>query len=55
MPSAMAALDEPSREALRAAAGRAAARGLAMAQEAEKATAARLAEKGMVAAAPSPR
>jgi TRAP-type C4-dicarboxylate transport system substrate-binding protein len=51
---AMAALDAPGREALRAAAGRAATRGLAMAQEAEKATSARLAEKGMVVAAPSP-
>jgi TRAP-type transport system periplasmic protein len=51
---AMAALDAPSREALRAAAGRATTRGLAMAQEAEKVTSARLAEKGMVVAAPSP-
>jgi TRAP-type C4-dicarboxylate transport system substrate-binding protein len=51
---AMAALDEPTRQALREAAGRAAARGLQMAQEAERASAARLAEKGMVAAAPSP-
>ncbi len=51
---AMATLDAPSRDALRAAAGRAATRGLAMAQEAERATAARLAEKGMTVAAPSP-
>ncbi|MCB4821690.1 TRAP transporter substrate-binding protein [Roseicella aerolata] len=51
---AMAALDEPTRRALREAAGRAAARGLQMAQEAERASAARLAEKGMVVATPSP-
>jgi TRAP-type transport system periplasmic protein len=51
---AMATLDEPTRQALRDAAGRAATRGLAMAQEAEQASAARLAEKGMVVATPSP-
>jgi TRAP-type transport system periplasmic protein len=51
---AMAALDEPSRVALRGAAERAATRGLHLAQEAERATTERLREKGMQVQAPSP-
>jgi TRAP-type transport system periplasmic protein len=51
---AVAALDEPSRVALRGAAERAATRGLRLAQEAERATTERLREKGMQVQAPSP-
>jgi TRAP-type C4-dicarboxylate transport system substrate-binding protein len=52
---AMAALDAPTREAVRAAATRAAGRATGIAQEAERSSAARLAERGMTVASPTPQ
>jgi TRAP-type C4-dicarboxylate transport system substrate-binding protein len=51
---AMAALDEPTRQAVRAAAARAAERAVGIAQEAERSTAERLRERGMQVAGPTP-
>ncbi|MCO6418933.1 TRAP transporter substrate-binding protein [Siccirubricoccus sp. KC 17139] len=51
---AMAALDEPTRQAVRAAAARAAERSLVIAKEAERATAEQLRQHGMQVAEPSP-
>jgi TRAP-type C4-dicarboxylate transport system substrate-binding protein len=51
---AMAALDEPTRQAVRAAAARAAERAVGIAQEAERSTAERLRERGMQVTGPTP-
>ncbi|GGC45264.1 C4-dicarboxylate ABC transporter substrate-binding protein [Siccirubricoccus deserti] len=51
---AMATLDEPTRQAVRAAAARAAERAVGIAQEAERSTAARLRERGMQVTGPTP-
>ena len=50
---AMAALDEPTREAVRGAAARAAERATGIAQAAERSSAARLAERGMIVTGPT--
>jgi TRAP-type C4-dicarboxylate transport system substrate-binding protein len=51
---AMAALDEPTRQAVRTAADRAAQRAVGIAQEAERSTAERLRERGMQVTGPTP-